>query len=294
MKPKIVKPVPNRLSILIPSRNEEFLEKTIADIKEHAEGDVEILTEEDSGLGQRGLTNKLARQATGEYLMKLDAHCSLSQGFDVALLEKMDNNTIMTPILARLHAFDWVCEECGVRQRQDNKPTCHDKLRKEIVWDIEHKPFTTRYYFDSNFVFNYCPHEDIKDELVETMALQGSCFVISKEKYFELDICDEKIGSWGAQGVETALKAWLSGMRVVTNTNAYYGHMFRTSDIPYERPQSEIDDVYKKTRDMWLYNRWPKQIKPLSWVLNKFNPPNWDDKKEFVDKQGLLFYKNKV
>jgi len=274
------------LSILIPSRNEEFLHKTIEDILEHSEVDTEIIVGLDGweysthiydhpkitwiyepiSLGQRAMTNKLAKMATGKYVAKVDAHCSFAQGFDRQLLKDIDENTILTPMLMRLHAFDWKCKLCGLRARQDIKPTCHPDLDKEVVWQIEPKPFTSKYYFDSNLVFQYAPQEEHTTELVDTMALQGSFFMLSKEKYQELNICDESLGSWGFQGVETACKGWFNGMRVATTTNTYYGHMFRTSDIPYPRPQKDIDAVQEKMKT------WFKD-KDLKWLVEKFDYP---------------------
>ena len=97
-----------RLSILIPARNEEFLQKTIDDVFEHSETDTEVIVGLDgwhtklkkrpnlrifrksSPIGQRAMQNLLARQSKAKFIMKLDAHCSLSQGFDRIMLEIKD------------------------------------------------------------------------------------------------------------------------------------------------------------------------------------------------------------
>jgi len=194
-----------KLSIIIPSRQEPLLQKTIEDIKLHAEGDIEILAEEDVGLGQRGLTNKLARRATGEYLMKLDAHCSLSQSFDVKLLAEMDDKTILAPLLLPLDGDTWA---------------------------INGKKQMAQFVFDENFVMQHA-----EGDVGETMALQGSCWVISKKNYFDWNVCDESLGSWGGQAAELGIKAWLNGGRCKTTRSAYYGHVFRHKDeeFPYNR-----------------------------------------------------------
>ena len=73
------------LSIVIPSLNEPYLDKTVEDIKRHAETDIEVLVGDDAveKLGQRALTNKLVREAKGKYVMKCDAHVSFSQGLSL-------------------------------------------------------------------------------------------------------------------------------------------------------------------------------------------------------------------
>ena len=107
--------------------------------------------------------------------------------------------------------------------------------------------------------------------------------MLSKEKYFELNICDEKVGSWGSQGIETACKGWFNSMRVVTNTNTHYGHMFRVTDIPYERPQKDIDKARDTVRKMFH----PDSIE---WLVEKFDfPSDWteDKLKDFSCKSPL-------
>ena len=233
------------LSILIPSRNEPYLDKTIEDIKEHAEGEIEILAEEDKGLGQRALTNKLARQAKGDYLMKLDAHCSLSQGFDLALLSEIDDKTILSPLLLPLDGQSWT---------------------------INGKKQMAQFVFDSNFVMQHA-----EGNVGETMVLQGSCWLITKKNYFDWNVCDESLGSWGMQSLELGIKAYLNGGVCKTTRNAYVGHLFRHKDeeFPYQRdiePGKFANEEMKRR----YYN------KSIAGLIEKFNyPADWT--KEIVD-----------
>lgn len=125
------------LSILIPSRNEMFLARTIQDILEHAETDIEVIAVLDGAcanppvpqhervnvifmhkpIGQRAATNVAARLATGKYVMKLDAHCAFAQGFDRVMLEDITPDVTMVPILHRLWVFDWECYHCGWKRK---------------------------------------------------------------------------------------------------------------------------------------------------------------------------------
>jgi glycosyltransferase involved in cell wall biosynthesis len=57
----------------------------------------------------------------------------------------------------------------------------------------------------------------VDKNLNETMSIQGSCFMVTKERWFHLDICSEYFHSWGQQGVEVACKTWLSGGKVIVN-----------------------------------------------------------------------------
>jgi hypothetical protein len=114
------------------------------------------------------------------------------------------------------------------------------------------------------------------------MSLQGSLFMLTREKYWELDICDEEFGSWGAQGTEVACKTWLSGGRCVVNHATWYAHLFRTKHgvfgFPYKQDEKQIAHARQRSRELFLDNTWPLQKYPLIWLVDKFMPvPNWGD-----------------
>jgi glycosyltransferase involved in cell wall biosynthesis len=271
-----------KLSILIPARNEEFLLNTINDILLHSEEDTDIWVGLDGewnqesipqhdrvnivfypeSIGQRAMTNQLAKLAQGKYLMKLDAHCSLRQGFDKSMLKafkETGDDVVMVPTMKNLHAFDWVCE-CGIREYQDKGETCKcgKKRVKEILWYAKKGPNSTSFRFDSEPHFQYFGDYKAKQtgDLVESMSIQGSCFMVSREKYFDFNLCDEAFGSWGSQGIEVACKFWLSGGRVIVNTRTWYAHLFRTKPgvfgFPYKQQESKIQEAKQKVREIFL------------------------------------------
>lgn len=262
------------LSILIPARNEEWLQRTIKDIEDHKEGDTEILWEEDTEpMGQRALTNKLARQSKAKYVMKVDAHCSFSQGFDVKMMEDIDDRTIMAPSMMNLHAYDWNCPE---HMRNYQGPKCCDKAEKIEVWQPKYKPILSNYEFTKDLIFNFSPKQDESD-ITETMCLQGSAWMVSREMYFDLNLCDEEFGSWGQQGVELGCKGWLSGGRAVTTRKAYYAHLFRKEEeFPYQRDMKQVDHAHQYSKDLFIKNNWDKAQYDFMWLIDKFNyPQDW-------------------
>jgi len=121
-------------------------------------------------------------------------------------------------------------------------------------------------------------------EITETMSLQGSFFMLTRERYWALKISDEEtFGSWGSQGIEVACKTWLSGGRVVCNRKTWYAHMFRTQGgdfgFPYKQDGSKVQAAKKKAREVFFDNKFELQTRPLSWLLEKFWPvPGWTDK----------------
>lgn len=149
-----------------------------------------------------------------------------------------------------------------------------------MVWIAKEKPQSNSFCFDSEPHFQYFNEWQGRHggDIVESMSLQGSCFMLTKEKYWELNICDEEFGSWGSQGIEVACKFWLSGGRVLINKRTYYAHMFRTKQangfgFPYPQSGRQIEGAKSKARELFFNNKWDKQIHPLSWLIEKFNPP---------------------
>jgi hypothetical protein len=249
------------LSILIPAKNEEWLAETVKDILKNKRGNTEVIVGMDgdwaapgveahkdvrivhvsSSLGQRGMTNLLCKLSDAKYVAKCDAHCAFDEGFDVKLMGAMkghDDWTIV-PAMRNLHVFNWVCQDCGDESYQGPPPEgckkCNvntpDRFKKKLVWYPKPSPNSTAYRFTPDRLqfkyFNSLKNEH-KANIEETMSLQGSFFMLTREKYWELNICDEAWGGWGQQGTEVALKTWLSGGSVKVVRNTWYAHMFRT------------------------------------------------------------------
>jgi glycosyltransferase involved in cell wall biosynthesis len=297
------------LSILIPARNEQFLARTIRDIFEHAEGDTEVIAVLDGqwaeppvpdherltliyhpeSIGQRAATNEAARLSNAKYLMKLDAHCAFDQGFDVKLMADMQPDWTMVPVMRNLHAFDWVCKNGHRRYQSPSGPCreCGEPTTQDVVWIGKHNPQSTSYRFDKTMHFQYFDEwkKQQKGDLIETMSLQGSCFMLTRNKYFELDICDERHGSWGGQGTEVACKTWLSGGKCIVSKKTWYAHLFRTqgADFGFPYPNPGIEKARKYSQYLWNNDnpdelpRWDKAIYPLRYLIDKFSPvPDWN------------------
>jgi glycosyltransferase involved in cell wall biosynthesis len=310
------------LSVLIPARNELFLSRTIEDILQHAEGDTEVIAVLDGewaeppvpdhprvkliyhpqSIGQRAACNEAARLATGKYVAKTDAHCAFDQGFDVKLLADMQDDWTMVPVMKNLHCFDWLCPN-GHRRYQGPSGVCKEcgaPTARDVVWISKSSPNSRSYCFDSTPHFNYFGQFNKRPEgrgdITETMSLQGSFFLMTRDKFFELGVCDEEFGSWGSMGIEVACKTWLSGGRVVCNNKTYYSHQFRTQGgdfgFPYHLSSKQVERAKSYAKDLFFNNKWPKQKYPLIWLLDKFAPvPGWSDKDiAMLRKTGEEFY----
>lgn len=339
------------LSVLIPSRNEMFVAKTVENILANIRGNTEIIVALDGAwanpgipddprltiiyfpdsVGQRAATNQACRLSKAKYVMKIDAHSVVSEGFDLELIktaEELKEDLIQIPVLYNLHAFDWVCigpnprsgrqyvenegikvNGCGHTIYQgptpDRCPNCGGNMERLLIFKPRLSRKSEFYRFDTTLHFQYHgdrkKHPEAQGQIVETMSAQGSCFFLSRKDYLELNICDEEHGSWGQQGTEVACKAWLSGRRLVTNRNCWYSHMFRTQGgdfgFPYALSGSDVDKARRHSRNLWLNNKFEKQIYPLSWLIEKFKPlPDWHEDSgkevlELVQREGEEFKK---
>lgn len=291
------------LSIIIPARNEMFLGRTIADIFEHIEGDTEVIAVLDGeypavpipdnprltliqhfkSVGQRAASNEAAKLSSAKYIMKVDAHCAFDQGFDVKMMRLMTEDMTMVPVMRNLHAFNWACKNGHARYQGPSGvcTECGEPTTMDVVWIPKANPQSTCYRFDTDMHFQYWNErgKTLKGDLTDTMSIQGSAFMVSRNKYFELDLCSEEFNSWGQQGVEVACKTWLSGGRVMVNRTTWYAHMFRTQGgdfgFPYENNPDKIDENRKLSRELFAKNNWKKAVHSFNWLLEKFEPPGW-------------------
>ena len=271
-----------------------------------------------TSIGQRAATNEACRISSAKYIMKVDAHCAFDKGFDRKMIEafkEIGDDVTMVPTMRNLHVFNLVCKDCKNSTYQGPTVDKHGKnvicqkcngfnWEMEVVWIPKRSPQSNSFCFDSEPHFQYfnelCKRPGYKEEvektgLTESMSIQGSCFMVSREKYWELNLCDEAFGSWGSQGIEVAMKMWLSGGRVLANHKTWYAHCFRTQGgtfgFPYPNSGAKIQQAKAFARDLFFNNKWPKQIYPLSWVLDRFWPVRgWDDAaRAKITEAGLVF-----
>lgn len=267
-------------SVIIPSRNERFLYKTIEDVLKHAEGDIEIIpvfdgADQDTSVpddprvkplilkdrrGMRGAINAGVEVAQCEYIMKLDAHCMVDQGFDVKLIAEHQPNWVQVPRRKRLDAENWCIQDVG-------KPD----VDYEYITNPSHSDMSG-YRWDQRSI-------ERKDILVDDlMTFQGSCWFMTKAYFYELELMDEDLyGQFYNEAQEISFKAWLSGGECKVNKKTYYAHLHkgRVYGRGYTLSKAERP---KASRAMVLWTQdtaWHKQTKPFDWLITHFSPPTW-------------------
>lgn len=296
------------LSVLIPARNEMFLQNTIDDVLKNKRANTEIIVVLDGywpivpipdhkdvhvlhhteAVGQRAATNEAAVLSRAKYIMKLDAHCSVDEGFDVKLMEDIDSTTTVIPRQYNLHVFDWVCN-CGNRLYQGRTPSpcekCGGEFKRELIWQRRINRVTDFWYFDKDLHFQYWneykKRPEAKNDICDVMSNLGACWMMERKRFKDIGMLDEGHGSWGQMGTEISCKTWLSGGRQVVNKKTWFAHMFRTQGgdfgFPFPITEKQIQAARERSKWLWLGNNWPKAIRKIDWIIKKFGPvPTWD------------------
>ena len=305
-------------------------------IQDHPDVTILYLPE---AIGQRAATNAGVKLSKAKYVAKVDAHCCFDEGFDLKLMADMQDDWTVTPAMYNFHVFNWVCKKCGNKWYQGSTPTqcmkdntnghppedindsCDSKeFERELIWKRRESRRNEFYRFDKNLHFQYWGsfknRPEGQPELAPTMSIPGNFFMLTREKYWELNICDEGMAGkagWGQQGVEVACKTWLSGGKLVVNKKTWYAHMFRTQGgdfgFPFPFSGNEQEETREKSKKFWLEpnlkERFPQAVHEFQWLLDKFKPiPDWHDNSEvnLVNaaeienpepnelKKGIIFY----
>jgi glycosyltransferase involved in cell wall biosynthesis len=279
-----------KLSVIIPAYKEPFLQRTIDSILENSKLDSEIevlpildgpwLTEPlkrdhrvkviqlESNLGMRAAINTGITESTGEYLLKIDAHCAFGKGFDRILVEDCKDNWLMIPRRYSLEEIEW---------------TLHPD-RSTVDYHYLHYPSTENHYMMTPHYWRRSNDIMIDD----TMTYQGSCWVVNKQYFMEnIGLMDDNIHTYGpfiSEMLEVGLKYWLGGGEVKVNKKTWYAHLFKmtrhyaTGEFAKKKNYSRC---FQWAARHWINNEEPGMIHPLSWLIEKFWPvPTWPQNRE--------------
>lgn len=283
------------LSVVIPSFQDPFLQKTIDSLLENAQGEIEVIPvldgytpdtpiESDSRVrvitlpanqGMRGAINAGIAQAQGEYLMKCDSHCLFGQGFDKTLIENCAENWLVIPRRYSLDENRW--------QRIEKRPV-RDYHYLTIPMFIKGYGICMS---NQDWLRRGRERSDHKYDVDDTMTFQGSCWLANREHFMKrvgfLDYGRETYGPFGGEQMEVGLKYWLGGDEVKVIKKTWYAHL---SKQPRHYKAGIFPRRYKNRQARgrtwaakhWINNEELGMIHPFSWLVEKFWPvPTWPE-----------------
>lgn len=218
------------LSVIIPSYKDPLLHKTIESLLDNAEGEIEIIPVIDGytlakplvkdprvrpvylpkNLGMRGAINAGVAASKGEYLMRTDEHCTFGKGYDKILTADCEDNWIVTPRRYFLDPVKW--------EVMDLPPNDYNKL---CIRNPGPK------FFGVDWKSRARERADIMID--ETMAMQGSCWVMKRSWWDKIigELQSEGYGTHYQDSIEMVFKTWKAGGKLMVNKKTWHAHKHR-------------------------------------------------------------------
>lgn len=286
------------VSVIIPSRTELYLQKTVDDLRAKAEGNIEIIVVLDgywpstpvtqamnvmvfhhgmqhSNFGFRPSINRGVAMANGEYIIKVDQHCIFDQGFDVKMKHACADNYVVIPSRYTLDGPEWRVTNLG------SQPEEYRYLTYPFV--------TENSGYNSLSGLRWKAREILRKAIPvdDTMAFPGSCYMLKRSFWDKLGILDHtNYGNYMIhEPEEISLKAWLSGGRVVVNKTTWYAHLHRHrpegrrygySNRQERSNKADSEKARLFNRSYWINTK--DYQHDLAWLIDKFWPvPTWPE-----------------
>lgn len=257
-----------RLSVIIPTVNDPALARTVREVLVKSRTRPEILVMADGvnvdfpgvhvvrneqRLGLRGNVNKGMALASGEWRVKLDDHCMLSDGWDEVLLASVQPNWVVVPRRYQLDPVQWCIYE------GDSTPIDYERLDVSNPDKIGGVTWRSRRKERESILLD------------ETMVIQGSFYLLHRSHWERIGPLDEaNYGPFTQEGIEIALKTWLGGGKVMVNKQAWYAHKHRSFGRVVAPRGEDIRRGNAYSQDYWLNDRWQQRIHDLAWLMNRF------------------------
>lgn len=290
------------ISVIIPSRSDQYLQKTVDDLLSKAKGEIEVIvvfdgiwpnpmlkddkrvriihhgTQHDNR-GMRASINAGMALARGEYVCKADEHVMMDDGWDEKLIADCGDKDVVVPRRYRLDADAW---KLTTETENDKRPPV-DYM--SIAYPFE-TPFDRKSGLYGG-VIDTQRTEDHKDILIdETFSMQGSFYFMKKSYWDELfpnGLDDENYGKFNHEAQEIHFRAQLSGGRLMVNKKTFYAHLHKGkkgkgygfSREQYQQHERDKEKARRYCLNYWLNNRWEGRIHDFKWLIDKFNPPGW-------------------
>jgi glycosyltransferase involved in cell wall biosynthesis len=249
------------ISVIIPSGPNEKIEninRTILSLRENSLSKLEFIVIADGwspvgidkdaivycfeeNMGERVTLNKGAEIASGSHMLRIDAHCSMSKGWDLELLKHCKCDTICVSRIDAMNETTW-------------KRLGHDYRFVYINTSGEEKWWGS-----------YEENGDLEAE--PTFSFTGCGWLCNKDFYLKHLKSDVNLAKWGSIGPEMTLKCEVAGGTIMLCKKVVCGHVFTTNSSGY--PISEVAKVRKK-----LLAKYSKYLYRLA---KKFNAPGWED-----------------
>lgn len=221
-----------KVSVVIPAYKDPWVHPTINSLLENSElGDqMEIIVvldgywpatpivEDDrvkvvhlgKNRGMREAINAGVRMAKGEFILRTDQHCMFGKGYDRILVEDCKPNWIMTAKRYFLDPVKW--------EKMDIEPVITEKLVIQGGKKFSGGSWRSR---DKKYK---------NHDLVSSMAMQGSCWLMPKAWWEKVivELQTEGYGQMYQDSHEMIFKAWKAGGKLMVSKKTWFAHKHRS------------------------------------------------------------------
>ena len=286
----------SKVSVIISARKEPYIRETLRDVMDNAAGDIEVILILDGDVpayelpddkrirvyhnskvcGLRPSIDAAISVARGKYIMKLDAHCAIGEGWDAILKADCDENWVAVPRRYRLDPHNWeiIKDRPYVDAMVYSYPHRRNRQGHPILTG---RPWPER-------------AEEHKDEMItEDMICNASLFFMHREHYHRIGGLDPNAGygTFQQESLEMVLKTQLGPWegKMVRNKNTWYAHWSKPSEHWRGDPElvgritgEETEKALRWSFYHWWTNRWKDRIHDFEWLVDKFWPlPRWPE-----------------
>lgn len=252
------------LSVVIPSYKDPLLVKTIDSLLQNAKGEIEIIAVLDGywpnpplrsdervrivhlgkNRGMRGAINAGALASRGEYLMRTDEHAVFGNGYDIILTKDCQPSWIVTPRRYFLDTVKWEIMDMPY---------------------VDYMKLSIRNFENQQKFFGVEWKRPERDHIMidETMAMQGSCWVMSRKWWNEVigELQSEGYGTHYQDSHEMVFKTWQAGGKLMVNKNTWHAHKHRSFPRTHSYGGQEARDGFAYSLKIWR-DYYEKEIRP--------------------------------
>jgi glycosyltransferase involved in cell wall biosynthesis len=244
------------ISVIIPSYKDKYLNKTMKSILENFTGDFEIVPVIDGYLpeeplikdsrikpvyigenrGMREAINRGVFWSSGEYIMRSDEHCMFGNNFNGVILDTIQDNWIVTTLRYFLDPIRW--------KVMDKRPVTYEKL---VISDNPDKKKFSGVEWVTRAKKRKYLHLD------ETMAMQGSCWVMKRSWWDKVIVKLESngYGTHYSDSIEMVFKTWKAGGKLMVNKNTWFAHKHRNFKRSHHYSTEKAMPEWEYALDTW-------------------------------------------
>jgi glycosyltransferase involved in cell wall biosynthesis len=275
-------------SVIIPARNERYLQATLDSLYTNAGADIETIVILDGiteyplnkeypnltlisnkePLGIRECINKGVGASHGDYLLKLDSHCVFGDNFVSTLLLNIASNWV---VVARRWTLDL-------------------ETMKPQPRNVDYYYLSCPWTHPRGMMMQSCPwisrtEKYLNTQIDDLMCFQGSMWMMSKKHWNNLGGLEIGKETY-AEHHEISMKTWLSGGKVIINKNTWYAHP-RQNTGGYKMDMNTVYSDHDHSARYWVMQPGFKELIDRFWPLptehnrhrteKYFWPENWKE-----------------